>query len=209
VQRSCRGRKQLYRASKDNDVVVSSPQRDISVEIVESCRRGDREALRTIYCTYKDKVYSMALYAFHGDTAAASDVTQEVFLKLMRTIAQYRGDSRFSTWLYRLVINACLDRKRRADARPVVSDPAVLDTLAAPGSQEDDLARREMGRAVRVAVSALPVKLRLAILLRYFADLSYEDMAKTLNCSTGTVGSRLNRAHQMLLERLGHVAKAR
>jgi RNA polymerase sigma-70 factor (ECF subfamily) len=190
-------------------VVVSAPQRDISVEIVESCRRGDREALRTIYCAYKDKVYSMALYAFHGDTAAASDVTQEVFLKLMGTIAQYRGDSQFATWLYRLVMNACLDRKRRANARPVVSDPAVLDALVSPGSQEDDLARREMGRAVRIAVSALPAKLRLTILLRYFADLSYEEMAKTLNCSTGTVGSRLNRAHQMLIERLGHVAKAR
>jgi RNA polymerase sigma-70 factor (ECF subfamily) len=190
-------------------VVVNSPQRDISVEIVESCRQGDREALRTIYCAYKDKVYSMAFYAFHGDTAAASDVTQEVFLKLMGSIAQYRGDSQFSTWLYRLVINACLDRKRRANARAFVSDPAVLAALVSPGSQEDDLARREMGRAVRVAVSELPVKLRLAILLRYFADLSYDDMAKTLNCSTGTVGSRLNRAHQMLIERLGHVAKAR
>ena len=190
-------------------MVVSSLQREISVEIVESCRRGDREALRTIYCAYKDKVYSMALHAFHGDTAAASDLTQEVFLKVMRAIPQYRADSQFSTWLYRLVINACIDRKRRANARPLVTDPAVLDALVSPGSQEDDLTRREVGRAVRNAVSALPTKLRLAILLRYFADLSYEDMAKTLNCSIGTVGSRLNRAHQMLLERLGDVAKAR
>ena len=190
-------------------MVVSSSQREISVEIVESCRRGDREALRTIYCAYKDRVYSMALYAFHGDAATASDVTQEVFLKLMSTIAQYRGDSRFSTWLYRLVINACIDRKRRAHARPIVTDPAVLDGVASPGSHEDEFARHELGRAVRAAVSALPMKLRLAILLRYFEDLSYEEMASALKCSTGTVGSRLNRAHQLLIERLGDVAKAR
>jgi len=87
--------------------------------IVEACRKGDPEAFRALYEAYKDKVYSIALYFFHGDPAAASDATQQVFLKLLRGIHQFRGDSGFSTWLYRMVVNTCMDSSRRAKARRV------------------------------------------------------------------------------------------
>ena len=72
----------------------------------------DREAFRALYGVYKNRVYSIALYFFHGDHAVASDVTQQVFLKLMTSIGQFRGDAAFPTWLYRLVVNACLDEAR-------------------------------------------------------------------------------------------------
>src|ERR1700742_2048238 len=98
--------------------MVDLSDREISAEIIESCRLGDREAFRALYDVYKDRVYSIALYFFHGEQAVASDVTQQVFLKLITSIGQFRGDAAFSTWLYRLVVNGCLDvaRRRAADA---------------------------------------------------------------------------------------------
>jgi len=171
-------------------------------EIVEACRAGDRDAFRALYDLYKDRVYSISLHFFHGDAAAAGDVTQQVFLKLMTSIRQYRGDAEFSTWLYRLVVNACMDAARSRKAEPAISDPSRMDTLTARGSQEEDYARAQMANSVRAAVSALPPKFRMAVLLRYFDDLSYEQMARALHCSMGTVASRLSRGHKMLAERL-------
>lgn len=187
------------RASKS---VVSPTEEEVTPDIIDACRRGDRDAFRLLYEVYKDKVYSMTLYFFHGDTATSADVTQQVFLKLMTNIAQFRGDSGFSTWLYRFVVNACVDRTRAAGRRAREVDPAVLDGLSAPGSQEDDLASTETARSVQAAVAALAPKVRIAILLRYFEDLSYAEMADVLKCSIGTVASRLSRGHDILARTL-------
>lgn len=176
---------------------------EIGPDVLEACRAGDRDALRALYEAYKDRVYSLAFYFFRGDAAAASDVTQQVFLKLIDGLARYRGDAAFDTWLYRVVTNACVDRTRRTrpdlplpdgDGAGVPSDPA--------GSGEEWFARREVSVSVRDAVAQLPPKLRFAILLRYFDELSYADMATALNCSMGTVASRLSRAHRLLAKRL-------
>ena len=161
-----------------------------------------------LYESYKDRVYSISLYFFHGDSSAASDATQQVFLKLITGITRFRGESEFSTWLYRLVVNVCMDAARERKSRPLAAGPSRLDDLAAPGSQEDDYARSQLAQSVRAAVSALPPKFRIAVLLRYFDDLSYEQMALALRCSMGTVASRLSRGHKMLAERL-HAMKDR
>ena len=175
---------------------------EITVDIIESCRRGDRDAFRALYEAYKDKVYSIALHFFHGDEAAASDLSQQVFLKLIRGMAQFRGDAEFSTWLYRLVVNACLDSARSAKPRKLTESVAAVDSLDRSDSQEHVFARDERARFVRAALSALPVKFRLPILLRYFEDLSYAEMAAAMNCSMGTVASRLNRGQKMLARKL-------
>jgi RNA polymerase sigma-70 factor (ECF subfamily) len=188
-------------------LVVNLSDRQISPEIIRSCRSGDRDAFRALYDAYKDRVYSISLYFFHGDQTAARDVTQEVFLKLMMNIAQFRGDAAFSTWLYRLVVNACMDAARRRKSDAAISERSRMD-LAEPGSQETELARAQMAKSVRAAVAALPPKFRIAVLLRYFDDLSYEQMAKALHCSMGTVASRLSRGHKMLAERLKGVASS-
>lgn len=183
--------------------MVSLSDREISADIIEFCRRGDREAFRALYEAYKDKVYSISLYFFHGDTAAASDATQQVFLKLISSIRQFRGEAGFSTWLYRLVVNTCMDSARQRKLHPVIGDRLVLQT------QENEYAQNQMATSVRLAVSTLPPKFRLAVLLRYFEDLSYEEMAKILNCSIGTISSRLSRGHQLLAEKLKpHVRRA-
>lgn len=178
---------------------------DLSPEILEACRRGDREAFRTLYEAYKDRVYSIAFYFFHADADAAGEVTQQVFLKLMREIARFRGDAAFSTWLYRMVVNACVDRSRSRRREAAAADPVVLDHVPARGSHEESFARQQLATSVQQAIATLPAKLRAAILLRYFEDLSYSDMARALNCSIGTVASRLSRGHRLLAKRLAPI----
>jgi RNA polymerase sigma-70 factor, ECF subfamily len=179
-------------------LVISLKEQDVTPAVLDACRQGDRDAFRLVYEAYKDKVYSMALYFFHGDAAMAGDVTQQVFLKLMGNIGQFRGESGFSTWLYRFVVNACVDTTRSRDARARTMDPAVLDTMPVAASQEDVFANAQIAASVRAAVSSLAPKLRIAILLRYFDDLSYAEIADVLNCSVGTVASRLSRGHETL-----------
>jgi RNA polymerase sigma-70 factor (ECF subfamily) len=176
---------------------LSDQQARVTSEILASCRAGDRDAFRSLYGMHKDRVYSIALYFFHGDPSSAADVTQQVFLKLMTNIHQFRGDSEFSTWLYRLVVNTCMDSARRRK-----STAELTDTVAQPARQEDEYHRNETARSVQAAVAALPEKFRIAVLLRYFEDFSYEQMAEALDCSMGTVASRLNRGHRLLAERL-------
>src|SRR5881397_3783267 len=81
--------------------------------LIVACQEGDRDALRLLFEEYKDRVYSIALYSLSGDEAAAADVTQQVFLKLITRISQFRGDAEFATWLYRLVVNTCWDERRK------------------------------------------------------------------------------------------------
>jgi len=186
-----------------NATVVSLTEREITADMIDGCRRGEREPFRALYDAYKDKVYSICLYYFHGDRAAAADATQQVFLKLMTTIGQFRGNADFSTWLYRLVANTCIDGARRARAREARVAPEVLvDSLPGSASQEEDLVRAQRARLVQEALSALPPNFRLAILLRYFDELSYDEMARVLRCSMGTVASRLNRAQKLLASKL-------
>ncbi len=175
---------------------------DVGPEILEACRRDDREALRALYDAYKDRVYSIAYYFLRGDHAAAADVTQQVFLKLMSGLGNYRGGAAFSTWLYRIVINTCIDSRRRASRLTAVA-PETLQAIVDPQASRDDvIASEERARSVHAAIAALPPKLRAPVLLRYVSDLGYPEIARVLNCSIGTVSSRLHRAHRLLAERL-------
>jgi RNA polymerase sigma-70 factor (ECF subfamily) len=174
--------------------------------IVESCQQGDREAFRLLFETHKDKVYSIALYFFGGDSALAGDITQQVFLKLFTRIGGFRHQSEFTTWLYRLTTNTCIDeqRKRRRFVPFPETLPATTGAHALPAA-EARFRRLEIADSVRDAIATLKPKLRIAILLKYFEELSYEEIAQVLNCSKGTVASRLNRGHRILARRLGHL----
>jgi RNA polymerase sigma-70 factor, ECF subfamily len=189
--------------------VMDRSGRDVAPAVIDACRRGDRDALRELYNAYKDRVYSLALHFFRGDAAAAADVTQQVFLKLIEGMTSFRGDSALSTWLYRVTIRACIDRTRATKPERASTDVTTLEDLpAAAASAEDTLARDEIATHVRAAIAALPPKLRFAILLRYVDDLSYADMATALNCSMGTVASRLSRGHRLLATRLSPLQHA-
>jgi len=173
-------------------------------ELVGACQRGERDAFRALFEAYRNKVYSIAL-RFSGDEAAAMDIAQETFVKLFSSIRDFRGDSSFDPWIYRLVVNACLDHRRRG-WRPLPLLDDFAGTLRAPAvSSLDDLLRNERGERVRAAIERLAPDLRIVIVLRYTEGLSYDEIAEVLGCALGTVASRLNRAHKKLERWLAHV----
>jgi RNA polymerase sigma-70 factor (ECF subfamily) len=173
--------------------------------VIAACQQGDREAFRLLFETYKDRVFSIAVYSLGGNQTAAGDVTQQVFLKLMTTIAQFRGNSEFTTWLYRLVVNTCIDEQRRGRRFLPFGESSPVSRMEDRRPQEKHYARLEIADSVKLAISELKPKFRLPILLRYIEDLSYAEIADVLSCSKGTVASRLNRGHKTLAKRLAHL----
>jgi RNA polymerase sigma-70 factor (ECF subfamily) len=171
-------------------------------ELVEACQRGDREAFRALFEAYQDRVYSIAL-RFAGDPAVAMDLAQDTFLKLFSCIGEFRGESAFSTWVYRLVVNSCLDHKRKAWRLIPIADE-LLSVLRAPGDSLNAVLQTEMRARVRSAVEKLTPDLRMVTVLRYTEGMSYDQIAEVLGCSAGTVASRLNRAHKALERRLAY-----
>ena len=190
-------------------MVLGVGHRDVNqLDVIRACQSGDEEAFRVLFETHKDRVYSIAL-RYAGDSAAAMDIAQETFLKLLSNIRQFRGDASFESWLYRLVVNSCLDyHRRRRRFLPLLEE--ALDVFRAP--REDalhDLLREEQEERVQQVVAQLPEEQRIVIVLRYTEGLSYEDIADLLGCRRGTVASRLNRAHKALERRLSHLRKVR
>jgi RNA polymerase sigma-70 factor (ECF subfamily) len=177
----------------------------INGQVIEACQQGDRDAFQSLFEAYKDKVFSIAVYSSGGDRALAEDVTQQVFLKLFTAIRQFRGDSEFTTWLYRLVVNACLDERRRRRRLLPWDTTVAMSNPSEKKPQERQYARLEVAEAVRVAIEDLKPKFRLPILLKYIEGLSYEEIAEVMGCSKGTVASRLNRGHSQLAKRLSHL----
>jgi len=177
----------------------------IDERVIEACQQGDRAAFQILFETYKDKVFSIAVYSSGGDRALADDVTQQIFLKLFTAIRQFRGDSEFTTWLYRLVVNACLDERRRRRRLLPWESTVPMSNPSDRKPQERQYARLEISEAVRKAIGELKPKFRLPILLKYIEGLSYEEIAEVMGCSKGTVASRLNRGHSQLAKRLSHL----
>jgi RNA polymerase sigma-70 factor (ECF subfamily) len=162
---------------------------------IERCRDGDREAFRLLYEAHKDRVYSFALYTLNGDADAAEDVAQEVFVRVFQRIGQFRRDAEFTTWLYRMTSNACIDEFRTWKR-------FINIELAARAADGSDFNRVELSTAITAALADLSVEQRAAVLLRYYEDLSYEEMAAVLECSKGTIASRLNRGLRILASKL-------
>ena len=177
----------------------------IDGRVIEACQQGDRAAFQQLFETYKDKVFSIAVYSSGGDRAVADDVTQQIFLKLFTAIRQFRGDSEFTTWLYRLVVNACLDERRRRRRFLPWGETVAMRNPSDKKPQEKQYARLEVQEAVQDAIGELKPKFRLPILLKYIEGLSYDEIASVMGCSKGTVASRLNRGHSQLAKRLSHL----
>jgi RNA polymerase sigma-70 factor (ECF subfamily) len=183
-------------------------KRIIDDRTIEACQRGEPDAFRLLFEANKDRVYSIALCFFDGDEATAKDITQDVFLKLMKTISQFENRALFSTWLHRLVTNACLDRKRALRHFLAFGDSAEQEPQDKRLTQEDKYIRREIEASVRQVIAGMRPKLRMTVLLKYFEDLSYDEIAAAMRCSKGTVASRLNRAHRILARQLSHLRNA-
>src|SRR5688500_6953701 len=149
-------------------MVLSENDRDL----IRACQEGDQEAFALLFEANSDKVYSIAL-RYAGDEAAAMDIAQDTFLKLLSHIRQFRADSTFDTWLYRLVVNSCLDYQRRK--RKVI--PILDGLLDAMGAVHDtvlhQLLREERQEAVQDVIGKLPPDQRIIVILRYMEELSY------------------------------------
>lgn len=183
------------------------PRLEIDASLIEACRSGDRGAQRHVFLASKDFVYTTARCFFPGDESTARDVTQDVFVKLFARIQQFRGDSSFRTWLYRMVIHVCIDetRRRRRWASIEDYDPEaiLMQNYAKPPSDFGEQA--ELSRLVQAAVEKLTPKLKAVLVLKYFEGLSYDEIASALGTSRGTVASRMNRGHRDLARRLVHL----
>lgn len=175
-------------------------------DVVDACQRGDGDAFRALFEMYKDRVYSIAL-RYSGNPAAAMDIAQDTFLKLLSRIGDYRGEASFDSWLYRLVVNSCIDDQRRSRRMTPFLDGLIEAVCAPAESVLHALMRTETEQRVREVVARLAPEHRMVIVLRYTEGLSYEEIAKILNVSPGTVASRLNRAHKILERRLAHLRK--
>jgi RNA polymerase sigma-70 factor, ECF subfamily len=177
---------------------------DIDPSLIEACRAGGRDAQRRLFLASKDFVYASARCFFAGDESTARDVTQDVFVKLFDRIGQFRGESSFRTWLYRLVIHACIDetrRRKRWTSIDQVDAEAILERNTDP-HESPSAERTELSRLVQAAVGRLSPKLQAVMVLKYFEGLSYDEIAAALGTSRGTVASRMNRGHRELARRL-------
>lgn len=180
-------------------------------DLIARAVSGDGDAFADLVRPYESKIYSLA-YRMCGDREEAFDLSQEAFLKAYRALGRFNGNASFSTWLYRVASNTCLDRlRRRQRSVPVVSLDETLETES--GSLRRDVAdttfepenialRAEAAAQIRVAVAGLPGDQRLAIILRDFQGLSYEDIAATTGATLGTVKSRISRARAALRDHL-------
>lgn len=179
--------------------------RDPDAELVAACRdpdsEGFHEAFETLFERYRERVYAIA-FRVSGNGSDALDIVQESFALLFRKLGSFRGKSLFSTWLFRIVTNCSIDyrRRQRADRSPtLISHPSehhdVADAALGP---RDVAAVHEVSDQVQAAISCLSPKLRAVLALRYLEEMSYEELAATLEISLGTVKSRLARAHLAL-----------
>lgn len=181
--------------------------------LIRRCQltRGEefQEAFAELYQHYKDRVYNVA-YRITGNQADALDASQETFAILFRKVREFRFQSKFSSWVYRITVNASIDLCRRGSHRHVVSLDQFFDgahrsdrVAIAPVDGSAVLPRSvaeegEFAREVHGAIQRLSPKLRTIVVLRYLENLSYEEVAEALGCSLGTVKSRLSRAHSAL-----------
>lgn len=179
--------------------------REQEAAIVRKVLGGDANAFETLVLEYEKNVYNIAL-RMTGNSEDAADMTQEAFIKAYNSLQSFRGDSKFSVWLYRIVSNVCLDFLRSKNRRPTVSlsvedddgEDAQLDVADESQSPELLLDRKLTRDSVRRGLDSLPPDYRQILLLREIQGLSYDEIAQALSLEVGTVKSRIFRARKRL-----------
>lgn len=184
--------------------------RDIDRQLVERAQRGDKQAFELLVQKYQRKLARL-LTRFIRDPAEVEDVTQEAFIKAYRALPAFRGDSAFYTWLYRIGINTAknylmaLGRRAPTSTEIEAEDAESFEAgeqLRDVNTPESLLLSKEIGTTVTDTIESLPEELRTAIQLRELEGMSYEDIARIMDCPIGTVRSRIFRAREAIAERL-------
>ena len=177
-------------------------------ELVASATAGDLEAFNQLVSRWERPIFALAFRTL-GREEEARDVVQEAFLRAYRGLRAFKGEAKFSSWLYRITLNLCRDWMRKQRRTPVVAVPDGVDPLemadreAAPTESVEDLvARREMSQAVARAMAELPDEQRTAILLKEYHGLTFQEIAEMLGCPLSTVKTRLYQGLSVLRRRL-------
>jgi len=173
-------------------------------EMVSRCQQGDQEALKEIFDKYHKKVYSIA-YGVVRQREEALDVVQEVFIKLFRSIKNFKGRSHFYTYLYRMVMNTAIDHARKTGKHFISSldeEGSFEPSDEVEKGPERILLQKELEERVKRAMEKLPAEQRTALIFRDVEGLSYQEMAEAMGCSIGTVMSRLHYGRKRMQELL-------
>ena len=185
-------------------------ERDVDWQLVERVQRGEKRAFDLLVAKYQRKLFRL-LSRLIRDQAEIEDVAQEAFIKAYRALPNFRGESAFYTWLYRIAINTAKNylvaQGRRA---PTQTETEIEDaenfedgeSLRTEDTPDRMLLSKQVAEAVNRAIERLPEDLRTAIVLRELEGLSYEEIAVSMNCPIGTVRSRIFRAREAVAEEL-------
>lgn len=185
-------------------------ERNIDQLLVDRAQHGDKKAFELLVVKYQRKLMRL-ISRLIRDQAEAEDVVQEAFIKAYRALPQFRGDSAFYTWLYRIGINTAKNYLVTQGRRAPTSTEADVeeaetfddgDQLRDINTPESMLATKQIAETVNLAMEVLPEELRTAITLREIEGLSYEDIAEAMHCPIGTVRSRIFRAREAIAEKL-------
>ena len=180
---------------------------DVENEIIQRVLGGDKNAFEGLVITNQKNVYNLAFKMTRSEEDAL-DLSQEAFMKAFRQLGNFRGDCRFSVWLYRLTYNLCIDFLRKKPKSNIISlnfedesgDSVPLEIPDLRNLPEDTALRNEMRKNITDSICDLPVKHREVIAMREVTGMSYEEIASSLNINVGTVKSRLARARLKLIE---------
>ena len=181
----------------------------VDKQLVERVRRGDKRAFDLLILKYQHKIISI-VGRYLGDQNDVQDVSQETFIKAYRAIPNFRGESAFYTWLYRIAVNTAKNHLVSKSRRPPNIDVDIDDgefqnnsaVLTDNESPQASLATSQMEQVIFRSIENLPSELRIAVTLREFDGLSYEEIAKIMNCPVGTVRSRIFRAREAIEKKI-------
>jgi RNA polymerase sigma-70 factor (ECF subfamily) len=176
-------------------------------ELVARSRGGDLDSFNQLVVRWERPIYALA-YRVIGREEEARDVAQETFLRAFRALGGFKGQAKFSSWLYRITLNLCRDWIRRERRTPVMQVPEGIDMVELAGETEPSesiealVARRELGRAVAKAMATLPEEQRTAIILKEYHGLTFQEIADLLDCPLSTVKTRLYQGLSVLRKEL-------
>lgn len=185
-------------------------EKEVDSALVARVQQGDKTAFDLLVRKYQRKIMRL-LSRMIRDPADLEDVAQETFIKAYRALGQFRGESAFYTWLYRIAINTARNWLSASGRRPSGSGMlenedgetfSETDNLSDISTPESVLASREIAATVNAVIEELPEELRTAIVLREIEGMSYDEIAQTMNCPIGTVRSRIFRAREAIAARL-------